>query len=161
MKLRIEIGFDSTTTALIARLIKALEKTTPPEQVYKLVGGSFVRRIAEDRPADTFAFRKAVVVDSEGNPVDPQPDLNYTFSSDKEGITQIAGNGDGTVTTSYGTAVKTDGAYEIATLKAESNEISLPDGSTIKDVITEQIQLVPGGAAGFGTTGGFDFPPDA
>lgn len=143
-------------------LVEAINKLTSAvlalKPKYHFEGGGFMRTYAEDRPADTTAFTKPTVVDSENNPVDPQPDLTYTFSSDKPGICDIVDNGDGTVTTSYGTGVKLgDGSYDMAELRAESNEISLPDGSTLKDVKTEQVQLVPGMAAGF-AGGGFNLP---
>jgi hypothetical protein len=126
---------------------------------YHFRGGHFMRRYAQDRPADTVTFSKAVLVDSEGGVVDPQPDLKYTFSSDKGNIADVVDNGDGTVTVNYGSFVKLeDGSYDIATLKAESNEITAADGSTLKDVVTEQVQLVPGGVFGFGSSGGFNLP---
>lgn len=140
----------------ISQLISVIKQSLTPK--YHLEGGGFVKTYAEDRPADTSAFTKPTVVDSEGGAVDPQPDFSYTFSSDKPGICDIVDNGDGTVTTSYGTAVKLpDGSYDMAELKAESSTITLPDGTTLKDVKTEQVQLVPGQAAGF-AGGGFNLP---
>lgn len=142
---------------LIAHL--CFQKPTPVSSGFKLVGGYFMRTYAEDRPADTSSFTKASVVDSEGGAVDPQPDLTYTFSSDKPGICDIKDNGDGTVTTTYGTAAKLpDGSYDIATLRGESNEIPDGSGGVIKDVVQDQVQLVPGAAAGFGTGGAFNLP---
>lgn len=143
-------------------LIEALNKLTSAvlalKPKYHFEGGGFMRSYAGDRPPDTTSFTEPTVVDSEQTPLDPQPDLTYTFSSDKPEICDITDNGDGTVTTTYGTPVKLpDGSYDMATLKAESNEISLPDGSTLKDVKTEQVQLLPGMAAGF-VGGGFNLP---
>ncbi len=122
------------------------------------VGGGFLRTYAQDRPTDVVGFSKPTVVDSEGGAVDPQPDLSYLFSSSDESIASVTDNGDGTLNVSYGTARKQeDGSYAMAEIKAESNEITLPSGEVIKDVKTEQIQLVPGAAAGF-SGGGFNFP---
>lgn len=117
-----------------------------------------MRTYAGDREADTITFNKPSVVDSEGTAVSPQPDLSYSFSSDKPEIVSVTDNGDGTITASYGTPKQMeDGSFDIAEVRAESSEITLPDGSTLKDVKTEQIQLVPGAAAGF-AGGGFAFP---
>jgi hypothetical protein len=135
--------------------------TPPPVSGFHFEGGGFMRTYAEDRAPDTFTFTKPKVVDSEGGVLSPQPELNYTFSSDDEGIVSIVDNGDGTVTTTYKTARQLeDGSFAIAEVRAESNEISLADGSTIKDVKTEQVQLVTGVAAGF-AGGGFNFPDAA
>ena len=132
----------------------------PAPSGYKFIGGGFLRIYAQDRPADTFAFEKPKVTDSEGGVLDVQPELSYTFSSDKPGICDIKDNGDGTVTATYGTAVKLgDGSYDMAELKAESNAIDTPAGP-IRDVKTEQVQLVIGAAAGF-IGGGFKFPDGA
>lgn len=118
-----------------------------------------MRTFPQDRPADVIPFSARKVVDSEGAEVDPQPDLTYSFSSDKPDIVTILDNGDGTVTVNYNSAKKLeDNSYDIAEIRAESNDVSLPDGGVIKDVVTEQIQLVPGAAAGFGGGGGFQFP---
>lgn len=150
-----------------AGLVGAITKLTSAvlalKPKYHFEGGGFVRTYAEDRPDETVTFRKPKVVDSEGGEVDPQPDLTYTFSSDKPNICDVTSstdNGDGTVAVGlhYEKAVKLpDNSYDMAELKAESNDITLPDGSTLKDVKTEQVQLVPGVAAGF-AGGGFELP---
>lgn len=117
-----------------------------------------MRTYAQDRPADTVQFQKPKVVDSEGGEVNPQPELSYTFSSDDESMVTIVDNGDGTVTLNYGTAQKLDdGSFKICEIRAESNDIDLSEEGILKDVKTEQIQLVPGSAAGF-AGGGFQLP---
>lgn len=155
----------------LAELVSAVNRvadtlsqiTQPPAQQFHFEGGGFMHTYKEDRPDEVIRFTKPPVVDSENKPVDPQPPLDYTFSSDKENIfsvTSAQDNGDGTVDVGlhYETAVKLDdGSYDIAELRAESNSIDTPAGP-IKDVKTEQIQLVPGDAFGFGGGGGFALP---
>lgn len=154
------VVFDiSELVDVLAKVAEAITSITkPPQPSYHFEGGGFVHTYAEDRKPDTFAFEKPKVVDSEGGVLDTQPDLNYLFSSSDDSIASIVDNGDGTVTVTYGTAKKLDdGSYAIAEVRAESNEIPLPDGSTIKDVKLENVQLVIGAASGF-AGGGFKFP---
>lgn len=129
---------------------------------YKLSGGTFVRTFPETRPPDVIRFTPASIVDAEGQPVDPQPSITYNFSSSDESISKIEQLNPGDpneLTVTYVTLKKNeDNSYAAATLKAESSDIPLADGSVLKDVVTEDIQLVPGGAAGF-AGGGFNFPP--
>lgn len=143
----------------VADAISALNTTpVPPQGKFQFVGGGFVRIYAGDRPAEDIPFVKASVADSEGTPLSPQPNLTYTFSSSNTAIASVTDNGNGTVHVEYGTPNQLpDGSFEIAEVKAESNTIDLPDGSSIKDVKTEQIQLLPGQAASF-AGGGFQFP---
>lgn len=149
----------NTLMEAINKLTSAVANLAPQ---YHFAGGGFMRTYAGDRPDDTVKFVKPSVVDSEGTPVDPQPALNYTFTSDKPEICEIINtvdNGpDVDLTVHYGTPVQLpDNSYDMAEVKAESDNVDLPDGSAIKDVKTEQIQLVPGVAAGF-SGGGFGFP---
>lgn len=144
----------------IAKLTSALSQTFKPKVSFR--GGGFVKTYKGDRPAETVVFTKPVVVDSEGTPVNPQPTLTYQFSSSNPAIVGIDATDTGgptvDVNATYGTPNQLgDGSYEIAEVKAESNEIDNGVGGILKDVKTEQIQLVPGDAAGFGG-GGFGFP---
>jgi len=154
----VKAGFASVVEA-----IAKLETLPPPQhKPFRFEGGGFMRTFKGDRPPDIITFHKPVVVDSEGTPVDPQPALNYTFSSDKPSISDVSATDDGgpsvSVTVTYGTPVKLeDGSYDMAEIRAESNILDTPAGP-LKDVVTEQIQLVPGDAAGFGTGGRFEFP---
>lgn len=148
--------------ALVAEAISKIHLPAPePSPRYHFEGGGFMKSYPEDRPAENVAFTKPQVVDSEGGAVDPQPELNYTFSSSNDSIVAVTDNGDGTIGVVYGKANKlADGSYEIAEVRAESNSIDLGNGQTLKDVKTEQVQLLPGTAAGF-AGGGFAFPDNA
>src|SRR5215475_4418948 len=68
--------------SVIEKVADALSKLTQPpgQSEFRLLGGTFMRTFLADRPDDAVHFKPAVVVDSEGNPVEPQPDLSYQFS---------------------------------------------------------------------------------
>ncbi len=159
----VHVVFDqSALVEAIGEVAAALRDLTKlPVSDFRFEGSGFVRVFAGDRPSEDIPFKKGVVVDSEGTPVDPQPELSYTFSSTSPSVVAIADNGNGTVHVDYVTPHQLeDGSFEIAELRGESNTIDLPDGSKLKDVFTEQIQLLPGIAAGFANSG-FQFPPDS
>lgn len=158
----IVVAFDDTNiVSAIREVARALNSLTQPqEQLFSFIGGGFVRQFAGDRADENVFFQKPIVVDSEGTPLSPQPDLSYTFSSDDPTGLELTDNGDGTVRFRYGTPKQLeDGSFKIFEGRAESNQIDIGNGNFIKDVRTEQVQLLPGVAAGF-TGGGFQFPPD-
>lgn len=116
-----------------------------------------MKAYAGDRPPDDVPFAPAIVVDSEGTEVDQQPALFYTFSSSDEEMVTVAALEGGGVHLEYGKPKKLDdGSYSICEIRAESQEITV-GSQTLKDVKTEQIQLVPGAASGF-MGGGFQLP---
>lgn len=131
---------------------------TPPAQQLKFKGGGFMFTFKGDRPDEVVKFTKPKVVDSEGTPVDSQPELSYTFTSNDEELVSFTSdpvdNGDTIdLPIHYGKPVKQDdNSYAIAELTAESNEVDTPSGP-IRDVKKELIQLVPGDAAGFSDSG--------
>lgn len=146
----------------VAGAISELQAPEPPPAKIRFEGGGFVRTYKGDRPAETVVFNKPQVVDSEGTPLSPQPTLTYEFTSDKPEIVGVSATDDGgptvNVDVTYGTPAQLeDGSFDIAEVRATSNDVDDTEGGTLVDVKTEQIQLVPGDAAGF-ANGGFGFP---
>jgi hypothetical protein len=157
-------SFAPEAAALIKDFIEALKDkpTTPPKRQLSFKGGGFMRTYKGDRPAEMIIFRKPTVVDSEGTAVDPQPELLYDFESSNPDLVGVSANDTGgptvEVNLTYGTPIKLeDGSYDMTELKATSNDVDLGEGILV-DVRAELIQLVPGDAAGFAGSGGFELP---
>lgn len=157
------VVFDSSgLEGAIGRVADAISDLTKPPIVSGLhfEGGGFMRTYAGDRPAEKIDFAPARLVDSEGTvlPDDKQPQLDYSLTSSNPDVVGVSFDENGKIDATYGTPHKLeDNSYEIVEIRAESQEITLDNDEVIKDVKTEQIQLVPGSAVGL-AGGGMSFP---
>lgn len=157
-------GSNTTWTAigdLIRSIVDEVFGSKPPVKGLHFSGGRFMFTFPETRATEVVLFTPAVVVDAEGTPVEPQPVLNYSFSSSDEEIvklSQLNADNPNELTIEYVHAKKKDdGSWGIASLKATAS-LTLENGEAITDVTTEDVQLVPGSAAGF-VPGSFGLKP--